>query len=211
MNESLLERFNQLSLREKTMVLATLIVVLWGILDTLIYQPLSTEKKQLSSELSTIQAQVSTQQQMAAEIESIGKINPNALNSQQLQAMKAEIKQLKQKVSEGDKQFVPAHLMTEVLGNILKQNSGLELVKLETLAVSTLSESDKDNNWVYRHGLSYTFSGNYFNTLNYLKALEALPWRFNWDSINYQVKEYPIAEVTLRVYTLSFEENWLGL
>ena len=49
------------------------------------------------------------------------------------------------------------------------------------------------------------------DTVNYLKSLESLPWRFSWDSVDYQVKQYPVAETTLRLYTLSFEENWLGL
>jgi hypothetical protein len=32
-----------------------------------------------------------------------------------------------------------------------------------------------------------------------------------WDSIDYQVKNYPLAETTIRAYTLSFEESWLGV
>jgi MSHA biogenesis protein MshJ len=101
--------------------------------------------------------------------------------------------------------------MAKVLQDMLKKSSGLKLVKLETLPVTTLTGSKQEQSWIYRHGLSITLSGSFFNTLNYLQSLESLPWRFNWDKIDYQVKEYPVAETSLQVYTLSFEENWLGL
>jgi hypothetical protein len=38
-----------------------------------------------------------------------------------------------------------------------------------------------------------------------------MPWNFVWDGINYQVKDYPIAEITLRVHTLSLEKSWLDV
>ena len=117
------------------------------------------------------------------------------------------MKKLKQQLDIGEKKFVPAQLMVKVLRDLLKQNSGLDLIAMETLPVSSFSESTT----IYRHGLSLTLTGNYFNTLNYLKKLESLPWRLNWGSIEYQVKEYPIAETTLKLSTLSFEENWLEL
>jgi MSHA biogenesis protein MshJ len=211
MNELLIQRFNQFSSREKAMVLGTLLVIVWSIFDSVAYQPLSTELDQLSNELSSIKLQLSNQQQTAEQIENLAKTDINGNNRTQQQQLKNRIKQLKQQLGESDKQFVPAHLMAEVLGNILKQNTGLELIHLETLAVTPLSQTTQGNAWVYRHGLAYTFRGNYFITLSYLKSLESLPWRFHWDSIDYQVKEYPIAESTIRIYTLSFEENWLGL
>jgi MSHA biogenesis protein MshJ len=56
-----------------------------------------------------------------------------------------------------------------------------------------------------------TLQGDYFSTLNYLKSLETLPWRIHWDSIAYRVTEYPLAETRIQVYTLSFDEDLLGV
>jgi len=211
MINAFLERFNKLSNREKTIVLLTVLTALWGTWDKFIYQPISSEKKLLSSELSNIQLQLSAQQQAASQIEVLGKIDPNQTNKNTLKSVTTELKKLKQQLDIGNKQFVPANKMAQVLHDLLKKSHGLQLVNLETLPVTPFAESGSQKTWVYRHGLSITLSGNYFSTLNYLKSLESLPWRFNWDSIDYQVKEYPIAETTLKVYTLSFEENWLGL
>ena len=211
MTDSLLERFNSLTNREKTIFFSTLLIVIWGAWDFYLYQPIITKQDQLTRELSAINIQLSTQQQAATQIEALGKIDPNQANKNKLAEVKLELQKLKKQLDIGDKKFVPAGLMAEVLRDMLKQNTGLKLVKLETLPVTTLSEPSQQKSWVYRHGLSITLSGNYFNTLNYLKSLESLPWRFNWDTIDYQVIEYPVAKTTLNVYTLSFEENWLDL
>ncbi|MFW5442925.1 MAG: hypothetical protein ACKE51_01285 [Methylococcaceae bacterium] len=211
MNESLIERFNSLTAREKTICGATLLVLVWGVWDNLVYQPLATQLEQLTTELSTIKAQTSAQQQAAVQLTAIGKIDPNQQNKTKLKEIKQQLIKLKAQLGVGEKQFVPAHLMTQVLQDMLKKNNRLQLVKLETLPVTPFLGSEQDKSWVFQHGLSVTLSGNYFDTLNYLKSLESLPWRFNWDAIDYQVKQYPIAETTFLIYTLSFEENWLGL
>jgi MSHA biogenesis protein MshJ len=108
--------------------------------------------------------------------------------------------------------LVPPQLMSVALSDILNQNNHLTLIKLDTLPVTTLLESKTSQaNPIYKHGLAITFAGSYLDTLNYLKALESLPWHFIWESIDFQVKNYPIAETTIKVYTLSFKEIWLGV
>jgi MSHA biogenesis protein MshJ len=101
--------------------------------------------------------------------------------------------------------FVPPALMANALSDLLKQNNQLTLIKLETLPVKPQPPL------IYQHGLELHFSGTYADTLAYLTALETMPWNFVWDGINYQVKDYPIAEITLRVHTLSLEKSWLDV
>jgi MSHA biogenesis protein MshJ len=102
--------------------------------------------------------------------------------------------------------------MAVALSDILNRNNQLTLIKLDTLPITTLLKSKQPQlNPIYKHGLTITFSGSYLDTFNYLKALESMPWHFIWESIDYQVKDYPIAETTLRVHTLSFKESWLGV
>jgi len=64
---------------------------------------------------------------------------------------------------------------------------------------------------VYQHAVELRVSGNYNQILHFLIALERLPWRFYWQSLDYKVEHYPNAEVTLRVYTLSSEEGLFGV
>lgn len=64
---------------------------------------------------------------------------------------------------------------------------------------------------VYKHGVRLTLAGDYFSVLAYLQRLEDLPWRLYWDTLEYEVRQYPRARVTLEVYTLSTGKGALGV
>jgi len=211
MNSSLLTRFNATSAREKLILLLTAIAIIWGVWDAFVYQPLTQQKNKLSTELFSLKIELSAQEMAAKQIEASGKIDPNTANKQKLDAINDQLKTLKQQLDIGNKRFVSAHSMAQVLQEMLQKNKRLTLVNLETLPVTDLSTLGQQKSWIFRHGLSITIHGNFFDTLNYLQSLESLTWRFNWNNINYQVKDFPTAETTFQVYTLSFEENWLGL
>jgi len=211
MNSPLLNRFNATSSREKLTLLLTAIAIIWGAWDALVYQPLAHQKNELSTELSNLKIELSAQEMAAMQIEANGKIDPNIANQKKLVAINQQLNTLKQQLDIGHKRFVSAQSMAQVLQEMLQKNKRLTLINLETLPVTDLSTLEQKKSWVFRHGLAITIQGNFFDTLNYLQSLESLTWRFNWDNIDYQVKDFPTAETTFQVYTLSFEENWLGL
>ncbi|OAI03026.1 hypothetical protein A1353_15350 [Methylomonas methanica] len=204
-------RFARLSRREKWMVAGTLILSLWGVWDTLFYQPLNKQQQLVIAEIGALQKQLAAQQQIAKQLEEAGRQDVNSDARQQLKQLQQAVNSLKQQLSEGGKRFVPAQSMATALRDMLKQHGNLKLLKLETLPASGFGNNDHEPIWVYRHAMVITLQGDYFSTLNYLKALEALPWRIHWDSIAYQVKDYPLAETRIQVYTLNFEQDLLGV
>ena len=210
MKQQILERFEALTGREKLIVGVTLLAAVWGCVDNFLLTPAHTKQQQLKQQISTLKMQLSTSKSTAEKIQQHHRINPNQSNQQQLKTIKSKIAQLREQINIGEKIFVTPQMMTTVLRDVLKHHQ-LKLIKLETIPVTNLSNSEHQHPWVFRHGLIMTFSGSYFATLKYLQSLESMPWRFYWDNINYQVKNYPIAEVTIQVYTLSFHEEWLGV
>jgi len=54
-----------------------------------------------------------------------------------------------------------------------------------------------------------TVRGSYADLLQYLTALEKLPTQMFWGMAKMQVVQYPEAELTLTLYTLSLEKTWL--
>ncbi|MDO9163702.1 MAG: hypothetical protein Q8N35_07955 [Methylococcaceae bacterium] len=211
MLNKLQERFESLTNREKIIVFVALLAALWSGWDSLFYQPISLKQNTLTQQLSNINSQLASQQQVEAQLENNSKTDPNAVNQAKLLELKTQYSGLQEQIMLGDKKFVPAALMAKALSDMLKQNKQLTLIKLNTLPTSTLLDAKQQHHPIYKHGLAITFTGNYTDTVNYLKALEALPWAIVWDSIDYQVKEYPVAEITIHVVTLSFEEGWLGV
>lgn len=208
--ERQLQRFNALSVREKLMTCGTVVVVVWAIWDNMLYQSLSRQAASLKTEIATLENNLATQRLVADQLKHLDRSNPGEERLNQLQAA---VDRLKQQLNVGEKKFVSAQMMATALRDMLQQHGNLKLVKLETLPTTPFANDndEKQPAWVYRHTLALTLQGDFFSTLNYLQALEALPWRVHWDSIDYQVLQYPDAETRIQVYTLSFEKDWLGV
>ncbi|MDO9047480.1 MAG: hypothetical protein Q7U66_07045 [Methylobacter sp.] len=210
MLNNLQEKFEALTKREKIIVAGAVVIGLWVAWDNFFYQPIHKKQLALQQELTGLNQQITDQQLTTIKLENSSHVDPNLNNRNKLVGLKTEYNHLQELMMQGDKNFVPPHLMAVALSDILNQNSQLTLIKFDTLPVTTLIESKQPQlNPIYKHGLVITFSGSYLETLNYLKAVESLPWHFIWESINYQVKDYPTAETTIRAYTLSFKESWL--
>jgi MSHA biogenesis protein MshJ len=64
---------------------------------------------------------------------------------------------------------------------------------------------------LYRHGVEMQLQGSYLGTLAYLKQLESLEWRFEWNALIFDIQDYPIGTVTIEVYTYSTERDWIGV
>ncbi len=64
---------------------------------------------------------------------------------------------------------------------------------------------------LYRHGIELTVEGSFGDLVRYLEALENMPQRLLWGSMQLKVEQHPKALLTLRVYTLSVDRHWLEI
>ena len=55
------------------------------------------------------------------------------------------------------------------------------------------------------------FTGSYLDTLRYIQALEALPWRLFWDELDIHTEDYPKARVRMVISTLGLDAALLGV
>jgi MSHA biogenesis protein MshJ len=62
---------------------------------------------------------------------------------------------------------------------------------------------------VFKHGVRITVRGSYPDMLRYLETLEHLKAQMFWGRAELTVTRYPVAELTLTVYTLSLDKTWL--
>lgn len=69
----------------------------------------------------------------------------------------------------------------------------------------------KPSDMLYRHGVEVTVRGNYLDMVDYMSALEAMPARLFWGKAQLEVEEYPASRLTLTLYTLSLDRNWMKL
>lgn len=64
---------------------------------------------------------------------------------------------------------------------------------------------------LYRHGVELTIEGSYSDVVAFLLAVEAMPQHILWGGLQLKVEQHPKVVVTLRLYTLSQDRNWLEI
>ncbi|MFP4181809.1 MAG: hypothetical protein ACLFTX_04325 [Thiohalospira sp.] len=134
------------------------------------------------------------------------------------EAVRDEIAEVRERIDELTEDLhdltadlIPPARMKEVLRRLLEAEAGTRLVALRTRPTETLLEPDEQGPGIYRHRLELTFEADYAATVAWLERVEALPWRFGWQRLDYEVVEHPRARTTLQLFTLSGHEDWIGV
>ena len=220
--EKLNKKVDSLSLRERTLIFAAAAFILVSLVNMLFLEPLLTKQKVLSSRLVQQQEKMKAVQ---AQLESVLEAKRNDAGS----PLRQRLAQLKQQLAEGESyikgrsdRLVPSDKMASVLEQMLNKNGRLQLVGLQTLPAAPLmgksASKGKGKNAgqpplgkqeVFKHGVQITVRGNYLDMLKYLEALEHLRVQMFWGRARLDVTRYPVAELTLTVYTLSLDKTWL--
>ena len=213
----LVERFVALSLRERILVLVAVFVVAYQIADLAILDRQHQRIQQLEGEIARDRgAIVHAGQQMTALSAQLPQ-DPNARLRSEIERVRAQLQSLQAQLREATRKLISPQDMARFLEELLVQERELTLLRLQTLDVQPLGEAaegpatEEMRPALHRHGFEIEFAGGYFATLRYLEALEALPWRFFWDSVDYEVVDYPRSIVRLKLHTLSMSEDWIGV
>jgi MSHA biogenesis protein MshJ len=202
----MLKRFEALSLRERAMVVLAMIGGLVALWDTFLMSPLRTTRIALEAELASASAfgmprggDTSDPRQMA--ITRAGELQT------QLQSVDTQLAN----TASG---FVASGRMIEVLHDMLDRQGRLALVSIRNLPVSGLiapAEAKALAQPPYVHTIEIVIDGEYSDILDYLSALEALPWKFRWTSLDLSTAGYPRNRVRIELSTLSLDSTWLGV
>lgn len=203
-----------LTLRERGMILAACLTLMFFTWHIVVASPLARSKHQLEMSLRNADAQLSALRGTVEQL-SVANQDPNIHLRERLASAQLELEQLSGRQKAVAQSFISPNLMSGILQELLQSSEGLRLLSLETLPVATLNADsvthtppDKGAE-VYRHTLRIKLQGSYFDALGYLRQLERQP--LFWDSIDYRVIGHPRAEITLEVFTLSFQPEWLGV
>lgn len=208
------QRFSALKEREKyTAFIGALLLSLWLFMLQLLvpaFEELYKVEQQIASATMTTQQQSNTlvalQQQAGVDIDANYRI--------ELESLKNQEQELQQQISKLTSYFIGSERMASVLQDVLKSSNN---VKMKSVIANppvplTFSEQGSDNKAViYQHSTVVVLTGNYFALAAVLERLDALSWSLGWQSIDYKVTEYPDAELTLHLLTVSDNESYIKL
>lgn len=226
-------KIDDLSVRERAAIFLATLAVLFFIWDGYLMTTLDSREKTLRSQL---QQKQSEQAALNAELQmliSSRQEDPNKQNREKLESLRAELDAIKTEVMKSTRHLISPNRMAAVLENVLSKTRGLELVEVKGLGSSPLvsgngkasndpgsneSGVDDDKNTeengefanAYKHGLRIVFNGSFMSTLAYMKELETLDNEFIWENLKFEIIEYPDGQVSITVFTLSLDRDWIG-
>lgn len=212
-------KIDDMSLRERAMIFAAAVFVVISLINALLLDPLLTKQKTLSEQviqqqekMKELQATMQSLLQAKRDDES----SPLRVRSSEL---KQELDDLEDYLQSRQSRLVEPDKMADLLKQVLRKNSSLQLVALKTLPVGLLIEKPELENsndkqlsahkQVFKHGVQISVRGGYLELLRYVSALERMPAQMFWGEVSLQVEQYPNSVLTLTLYTLSLDKTWL--
>ncbi|MBF0181178.1 MAG: hypothetical protein HQM03_14240 [Magnetococcales bacterium] len=207
----LLARLDRMSRRERVQLVVMLLVIGGAAWSQLALDPFNRELKEIRRQRAQVENAMREMASLESEILARKDKDPDQAAKERIAAITEEIATLDGRLSDqGSLGTVSPAEMIQALRKLLATDSGLTLVTLDSLPPKSLMEQDDAEGKVYRHTLVMRFSGTFPDALKYLRAMERLPWKFFWESVQIAVVEYPRAYVTLRINTLSLTADLLG-
>ncbi len=214
--DKLAERIDELSIRERLLILFAAAFVLVALWEALLASPLEAREQQANT-------QVGNLQQRLAALDETMDVAAAGLDS----SMPAKLKRLEKlrgRLGDVDESFriftsdlVNPLQMRLVLEDLIARQGALRVRSIKSLKPSLLfplpdgTSDHREAPHLYRHGLTLELEGGYLDCLNYLQAVELLPWRIHWAHIELEATKYPLNRIAIEVHTLSLQEEWIGV
>lgn len=203
-------RLDALTLRERLLVFGTTVAVLFSIWHLSLMQPLAQRAETDKKELGSISGRIDTaNENLEIQVLQLAGIGDDG--RMQLQRIQQRIDDLNEQLGDYAAELISPAEMAQVLEGVLENQHQLRLLNMRNLGAEALSVSEDSRNAVfYKHGLEIELFGSYLACLDYLEAIESLPWRFYWQVLELDVEEFPMNRIRIEVSTLSMDEEWIG-
>ncbi len=194
------ERIDALTLRERILLFAAIVVVTSGLMIVGVIRPLESRARVVAATLTALQAKT---REINTRLDAMLAPGARAREMVLLKALTHEIGILKARLAHLTAGLVPARDMPALLRQVLARSPGVTVVALVDRRVMAVRRSPKDKPFLYRHEMTLTVRGTYAALLRYLTALAHTKRHVLWGQVTLTAGRYPFSTVRLRVYTLS--------
>ncbi len=222
------ESVDRLSLRERLFLLTAVLVMLGGLWEALLAAPLEARERAANERIETIRGRLEQlNQTIAATADGMSEGLPGQID--RLRALRARVAEGEDAVRVYTSDLIDPAQMRLVLEELIRRQRGLKLVSATNLSVRPLFEekheddagsgiaradhtpSAGDGPKLYQHTLVLTVRGTYLDCLQYLQAVEHLPWQIYWSRLEFSNDAYPLNDIVIELNTLSLDKEWIGV
>ncbi|MGO1296887.1 MAG: MSHA biogenesis protein MshJ [Vibrio sp.] len=205
--------FESRSQREKVLIaigcLAVVVLLLQILLLDSVEQTMASNQKQ-QQDIRLNNQRMSNENALLAK--QLAK-DPDVKLDQQINQLSAQHHILAQQLAYSVEGMVSPKKMSHLLQRVLKNTPNLTLIKMTSLPSRRLGKSSAsakdDYSHYYIHPIRMELSGEYFTIRNYLKSLENLSVHYYWHRLSYKVTQYPKARVSVEVYTIGTQKEFI--
>lgn len=204
-----LERIDNLALRERILLLAAAVAVMFLLIDTLILQPTLKAQQVAGQQIVDLEVKLNSLRQSAQLLSYKSDSDLAASRRQSRDQLAAELAELDSRIISQLGALVEPAQAARVLEQLLSSHTGLKLTTLNASAEPLKNmelEQQSETPGLARYQLDMVVQGSYLDLLNYLQSLEAMPWKFFWQQVDFQATQHPHAETRLQLYTLGAKD-----
>lgn len=221
------DRFVAMQPRERQLVAFALAAAILFLGHSFWIEPAQLHTARLKK---NIAQQLEEQGQLRTQVAALTADNrdPDATRRVQLQQLREQLAATERDLKSFDRTLVAPSQAPALLQTLLARHRGLTLLSLTTLAPQPLIDPREKQpasagaqrpaaeeppampgGNIYKHGIEVRLAGGYHDLLAYVSELEASPQKLLWGGMRLAVKNYPVSELTLTVFTLSLDSTWL--
>jgi hypothetical protein len=190
-------------LREQALTLFLFLAVIYAFVSFFFFNPVDRQATALHNDIKKINGQINN---WKTQINALNKIASSPLyekwkvHHKYFQDLQDQYKFLLKNSS--NKQW------QDVITELLKSQPNITMLEISNSPESIYSPSNIAGvkNKIYQQQISLTIKSNFNDTVYYLMELEKVLPNIRWDSLSYQVIEYPMAKVKLE-FSIIYEKT----
>lgn len=207
------EKFSTLQMREKYLVLGVGLFLICYLFGMYLVNPLYAKWQKNTQALKAAEQSITQNTAQVA-------LFSDALTRDYTEELRAQIitaelilSQVDETLSQFGQGFVPPYKMASVLKKLLLDNQKLSFKAFKLVGVEPIliGEGQEQKIAFYEHGMAITLQGEYFDLLKYLHAVQNLEEKLFVKEFSYEVIEYPVAQLSLVITTVSANEAFLSI
>lgn len=210
--------FRERSMRERVMLVACAVALVFVALDNVGIQPIVAERRSLDVRIATREAEIPGLEGELALLTQVTMTPEERRIADERAQIERQLEQIELRMTDSLEALVPPEEIVGLLEQILAATPSLRLVQLESRPPEELGAREQADrsatpvgSGLFRHGLRIELEGSYPATLRYLERLEKARWNLLWDRFDYQVQLYPKGRATIDLHTISDRKEWIGV
>ena len=208
--KALLARIDDMSLRERAMLFASISLVILLLAYAALLDPVLRKQKSLIDRVARDQNQINEIRGQIEQIVRAGDAKGRHPEQVAVDALERQIAELDRSLAAKQSGLIAPERLPALLKDLLGRSKGVELESLRLLPGVPVKAGMGETS-LYRHGVELAVKGSYFELVQYLEELEKRSSVLLWGSVELQVDQYPDVRLRVVIHSLSRNASLLAI